>query len=129
LTTVAATDPGSGTTLVVADSLFFQDGSYAPPGTVQADWIAVGTVTNTVQISSINHSTNTITLANSISRKSGDSVWLFKKSDGVRVLYGSAPDAGAYEYAGIKTPLPAPPSNLRVTVPGRETARSVWGHP
>jgi len=111
LTTVAAADTGSGTSLVLADSLYFQDGSYAPPGTVQADWIAVGTVGNTVQISSINHSTNTITLANSISRKSGDSVWLYKKSDGVRVLYGSAPDAGAYEYSSGKRP--SAPTNLR----------------
>jgi hypothetical protein len=118
LTTVAAADPGSGASLVVADSLFFQDGSYAPPGTVQADWIAVGTVGNIVQISSINHSTNTITLANSISRQSGDPVWLYKKSDGVRVLYGSAPDAGANEYSGIRTPLPSPPTNLQVTTPG-----------
>ena len=116
LTTVAAADSGSGTTLVVADSLYFQDGSYAPPGTVQADWIAVGTVTNTVQISSINHSTNTITLASSISRTSGDSVWLYKKSDGVRVLYGSAPDAGAYEYmsGGTIAKRPSPPANLQV---------------
>jgi hypothetical protein len=116
LTTVAATDPGSGTALVVADSLFFQDGSYAPAGTVQADWIAIGTVANIVQISSINHSTNTITLASSISRKSGDPVWLYKKSDGVRVLYGSAPDAGAYEYSGsTSSKKPSAPTNLQVT--------------
>jgi len=115
LTTVAAADPGSGTSLVLADSLYFQDGSYAPPGTVQADWIAVGTVGNIVQISSINHSTNTITLANSISRKSGDPVWLYKKSDGVRVLYGSAPDAGANEYSGtVSSVRPSPPANLQV---------------
>jgi hypothetical protein len=115
LTTVAATDSGSGTTLVVADSLFFQDGSYAPSGTVQADWIAVGTVMNTVQIVSINHSTNTITLANSISRQSGDPVWLYKTSDGVRVLYGSAPDAGAFEFSGgTSSTRPSPPANLQV---------------
>jgi hypothetical protein len=113
LTTVAAGDPGSGTTLVVADSAFFQDGSYAPAGKVQPDWIAVGTVTNTVQISSINHATNTITLVNSISRASNDPVWLYKKSDGAIVLYGSAPDAGAYEYSGGKRP--SPPANLQVT--------------
>jgi hypothetical protein len=115
LTTVAAGDPGSGTTLVVSDSTFFQDGSYAPAGKVQPDWIAVGTATNTVQISSIDHSTNTITLANSISRTSGAPVWLYKKSDGVRVLYGSAPDAGAYEYsssAGINRP--SAPTNVTV---------------
>jgi len=115
LTTVAAGDPGSGTTLVVADSTFFQDGSYAPAGKVQPDWIAVGTTTKTVQISSIDHSTNTITLANSISRTGSDPVWLYKKSDGVRVLYGSAPDAGAYEYtSGTSINRPSAPTNLQV---------------
>jgi len=99
LTTVAVSDTGSGTSLVVSDARYFQDGTYAPSGTAYADWIAVGTVGNTVQISSINYSTNTITLSNSISRNDGDSVWLYKKSDGVRVLYGSAPDCGSYEYA------------------------------
>lgn len=115
LTAVAATDPGSGTILVVADSLFFQDGTYAPSGTVQADWIAVGTVGNIVQIASIDHSTNTITLANSISRKSGDPVWLYKKSDGIMVLYGSAPDAGAFEYtSGAASSRPSAPTNVRI---------------
>ncbi len=112
LTTVAAGDAGSGTTLVVADAGFFQDGSYAPPGRVQPDWIAVGTATNAVQIVSINYSTNTITLANSISRTGNDPVWLYKKSDGVRVLFGSAPDAGAFEYSSVKRP--SAPANLKV---------------
>ena len=112
LTTVAAGDAGSGTSLVVADSMFFQDGSYAPPGKVQADWIAVGTVTNIVQISSINHSTNTITLANTVSRNSNDPVWLYKKSDGARVLFGSAPDPGSHEYSS--TNRPSAPTNLQV---------------
>ncbi len=103
LTTVHATDTGSGTSLIVVDARFFQDGSWGPTTsgyTVNADYIAVGTVTNTVQISSINYATNTITLANGITRSNGQSVWLYKKSDGVIVLYGSAPDCGAYEYAG-----------------------------
>ena len=112
LTTVAVADTGSGTSLVVSDARYFQYGQYAPSGTVYADWIAVGTVNNTVQISSINYSTNTITLANSISRNDNDSVWLYKKSDGVQVLYGSAPDAGAYEFT--QTEAPSPPRNLRI---------------
>jgi hypothetical protein len=105
LTTVASADSGSGTTLRVTDAYYFQDGSYAPSGTVQADWIAVGTVGNVVKISSIDYATNTITLASSITRKAGDSIWLYRKSDGVQVLYGNAPDAGAYEYTGSAPPV------------------------
>ena len=40
------------------------------------------------------------TISPAITRSDGDSVWLYKKSDGVQVLYGSAPDYGAYEYQG-----------------------------
>lgn len=112
LTTIAAADTGSGRSLIVSDANYFQDGSYAPPGKSSADWIAVGTVGNTVQISSI--SGNTITLSNSISRNDGDSVWLYKKSDGAVVLIGDAPDAGAYEFSNTNTGKPSPPINLRI---------------
>ena len=112
LTTVAVTDTSSGTSLVVSDATYFQDGTFAPAGAVQTDWIAVGTVGNTVQISAINYSTNTITLANSISRQHNDSVWLFKKSDGQTVLYGTTTDAGAYEYGGFDSLAPAAPQYL-----------------
>jgi len=98
LTTVAAA--GSGTSLKLTDASYFQDGSWAPAGTVQADWIAVGTVGNVVQIESITG--NSVTITNSIVRNDNDPVWLYKKSDGVRVLYGSAPDAGAHEYVGAQ---------------------------
>ena len=108
LTTVDVADTGTGTSLLVTDATYFQDGSLAPPGTVQADWIAVGTVANIVQIASI--SGNTITLANSIARNDNDAIWLYKKSDGVRVLYGTAPDAGANEFG---TP-PSAPTGLRI---------------
>jgi hypothetical protein len=47
LTTVAVADSGSGTSLVVEDAYYFQDGFN---GMVDADFIAVGTVGNTVQI-------------------------------------------------------------------------------
>ena len=115
LTTVAAGDAGTGTSLVVSDASYFQDGTFAPAGRIQADYIAVGTVSNTVQIASINYATNTITLANSISRSSGQSVWLYKKSDGARVLYGTAPDAGAYEIPQASSPLaPMPPLILGI---------------
>ena len=112
LTTVAVADTGSGTSLIVSDASYFQDGKLAPPGTIQADWIAVGTVSNVVQISSINYSTNTITLANSIIRNDNDPVWLYKKSDGEVVLYGSAPDAGAYEFSTMVGP--SAPTNLGI---------------
>ena len=110
LTTVATADTGTGNSLVVEDARYFQDGSYGPPGTIDADWIAVGTLGNAVQISSI--SGNTIALANSITRNDNDPVWLYKKSDGVQVLYGSAPDAGAYEHGQAQAP--SAPRNLRI---------------
>ncbi len=94
LTEVAQGDSGSGTTLIVDDARWFQPG-WAGTG---ADWIAVGTVDDIVQISSIDYDTNTIILANPINRIDGDPVWLYKDSSGRRVLYGSAPDIGAYEY-------------------------------
>ncbi|HYK87916.1 MAG TPA: hypothetical protein VE398_04055 [Acidobacteriota bacterium] len=100
LATVATGDSGTGTSLVVNDASFFQDG-YGITG-VQADWIRVGAST-TVQISSINYPTNTITLANSISRSPGDPIYLYKDSSGRVVLFGNAPDIGAYPY-GLDAP-------------------------
>lgn len=94
LTQVDDTDSGTGTTLIVDDAGYFQAGS---DGMVDADWIAVGSVSNIVQISSIDYTTNTITLSSSINRSDGNNVWLYKDSDGTRVLYGSGPDIGAVE--------------------------------
>lgn len=93
LTEVAVGDSGTGTSLVVDNSYIFQPGWAGTSG----DWIAVGTVENIVQISSINYGTNTLTIAPSIERSEDDSVWLYRDSDGTRVLYGSAPDIGAFE--------------------------------
>ena len=64
--TTTVEDSGSATSLVVSDAGYFQDGTWAPPGTIDADWIAVGNVNSVIQISSINYSTNTIILTNSI---------------------------------------------------------------
>jgi hypothetical protein len=114
LTTVAAADSGTGGSLVVTDASYFQDGSWGPSGALQGDWIAVGTVQNIVQIASINYSTNTITLGSSINRSNGNSIWLYKKSDGVRTLYGTAPDPGSNELA-ILFNTPSPPTNLRLS--------------
>jgi hypothetical protein len=104
LTTVATSDSGSGTSLIVNEPWFFQDGWAG----VNADWIAVGSVSNTVQISSINYSTGVITLTRSISRSDGDPVYLYRDSDGTQVLSGSAPDIGAVESNGKEIP-----NNLR----------------
>lgn len=109
----ALTTASSGcnsSTLVLADATYFQDGSYGPPGKVDADWLAVGTVSNAQQISSI--SGNTVTMAGSVSCTNGASVWLYKDSDGTQVLYGTAPDAGAYEYDSGTTP--AAPTKVRI---------------
>ena len=117
LTTVASGDTGSGTSLVVNDASYFQDGyglsnAYS---TVQADCISVTTVGNHVCITAINYSTNTLTLSSPIARTSGDAVWLYSKSDGVQVLTRSAPDLGAYPYGGGGT-TPAPPTNVSAVV-------------
>lgn len=98
LTTVAISDTGSGTSLIVADASYFQDGSWAPPGRIEPDWIAVGSVDNIVRISAIDYASNVITLSQTISRGAGSSVWLYKDSTGRVVLSGSAPDIGAYEF-------------------------------
>lgn len=94
------------TLLAVNDASYFQDG-WSIDG-VESDWIAVGTVNNTVQISSINYDTNTITLSSPITWNNNDNVWLYKNSDGTRVLHGSTPDIGAYEYTGSIQPTPTP---------------------
>jgi len=113
--TYLTTAVGAGTnstTLVVTDALYFQDGTWgsllARNVTHFPDWIAIGTVGNVVKISSINYTTKTITLASAKTWSNGASIWLYKKSDGVQVLYGTAPDMGAYEYSGA-TSLPPPP--------------------
>lgn len=95
---------GSGsdiTTLIVDDALFFQDGSWGSSlATLNADWIAIGTVDNIVEISSINYGTNTIILATQKSWSDAASIWLYKDSDGSIVLRGSAPNYGAYQGIG-----------------------------
>ncbi len=103
VTTVAVGDSGSGTSLVVNDAAYFSDGN----GIVNADWIRVGAST-TVQISSINYATNTITLASGISRSSGNPVYLYKDSAGNVVLTGTQPNIGAFDLGS----RPAPPTNL-----------------
>ena len=111
LTTVAAGDTSSGTSLILTNAEFFQDGWAG----VDADWICVGATVaaaDCFQITSINYGTNTLTVAD-FTRADGEYVWLYKDSDGTIVLRGSAPDIGAEEYN------PTPTSNaLGVTMSG-----------
>src|SRR5262249_13009936 len=103
-----ATAAGTNSTaLVVGDADFFQDG-YGIPG-VQADWIRVGSFV-TVQIASVNYSTNTLNLATPVSWVSGAQIFLYKDSNGNVVLNGTKPDIGALQHPG-GTP-PAPPAGL-----------------
>jgi len=101
---------GSGSNsknLIVDDAKYFQPswGNGAGCGaSVQADWIAIGKVSDTVQISFINYGTNTITLDSAKTWSDKAPVWLYKKSDGAVVLYGKAPDCGAHEL--LKPPTP-----------------------
>jgi hypothetical protein len=82
--------------------MFFQNGTWgsdlARGVTLFPDWIAIGTVGNVVQISSINYDTNVITLASPMTWADKAPIWLYKNSSGVRVLYGRAPDIGAHEF-------------------------------
>ncbi len=124
LTTVAGTDSGSGTTLVVVNANMFQDGWAG----VNPDCIAVGTSTNNVCIASINYATNTITLAASTNRSAGQPIWLFRNSSGAKVMYSTAPDAGAFptvevtlrvetaaDGSGTVVPLQNVPSGVSIT--------------
>jgi hypothetical protein len=116
LTTVAAGDSGSGTSLVVTDAAFFQDGLGLNAAGVQADCIAVNTASNHVCVTAVNYSTNTLTLASSISRSSGQGVYLYSKSDGMQVLTGSAPNIGATFAGTSSSNPPAPPTNLSAII-------------
>jgi uncharacterized repeat protein (TIGR02543 family) len=84
----------NSTTLTVADAGYFFSGSGAP-------WYVPGTVGDTIyiegagsrQIASINHDTNTITLASPMT-------WASAKKVYHRAYSGNAPDIGAFEYQG-----------------------------
>lgn len=88
--------------LAVQDASYFQDGTWgsalAYGITMFPDWIAIGTVDNIVEISSIDYATNAITLATPATWADGAPVWLYSNSSGERVLYGTAPDLGAHGF-------------------------------
>ena len=112
----------NSTTLVVDDALYFQDATWgaamAKGVTLFPDWIAIGSISNVVQINSINYSTNTVTLASPMTWSDNSPIWLYKNSSGQQVLYGSAPDYGAYEYAEAAPPPdttpPAAPTGVTI---------------
>jgi hypothetical protein len=110
LTYVTSPDTNSRT-LIVHEAGFFQDGWAG----VIPDCVAVGSVSNVSCISSINYDTDTITLKTPISWKTGDPVYLYSDSSGRRVLYGTAPDIGAYEYTGSVSTNPPPPPPTPLT--------------
>lgn len=88
--------------LVVADPLFFQDGTWGSAlSEVQPDWVAVGSVGNAVQIESIDYTQKVIHLTKPLSWRARAPVWLVRDSKGQQVLHGPAPDVGAHEYAGL----------------------------
>jgi hypothetical protein len=96
---------GSGsnsTKLVIDDALFFQDGTWGSALTHAVthfpDWIAIGTVGNIVKILFVDYATNTIILASPMTWPARAKIWLYSDSNGRRVLYGRAPDIGAYEH-------------------------------
>jgi len=96
LTTVNGTI-SSSTSLVVTNAAYFQDGYGLSNAfsTVNADCIAVTTVSNHVCVTAVNYSTNTLTLASPISATNGDPVWLYKDSSGTVQLFGTNSDIGA----------------------------------
>lgn len=118
LTVVDNTDSGSGTTLIVSDSWYFQAGSEPTCGAttktyslgsclsdIQGDWILVGATVATAhqaQIVNIDYTSNILTLSTGFTRSAGDKVWLLKKSDGVLAMNVAteAPDMGAHPYLG-----------------------------
>jgi hypothetical protein len=108
--TQTANSGSDSRTLGVEDALYFQDGTWgsdlARGVTFFPDWIAVGSPDNIAEIKSIDYATGMITLASSISWSDGESVWLFKDSSGRQVLYGDAPDMGAYEFQDSCIDLP-----------------------
>jgi hypothetical protein len=110
---------GAGTSsasLTVANAGFFSDG-YGLTG-VQPDWIRIGAST-TVQISSVNYSTNVLTLASPVSWTSGTPVYIYKISSGAVVLNGANPDIGAFPFGSApgnrSEASPQPPASIQAS--------------
>jgi hypothetical protein len=108
LTYVATAGYGAGTLTLddVNKARYFQDGSWAPAGTVSGDWIYIGIIDDAhlAQVTAISGAT--LTLSKAVSWLSNAPIWLAKKSDGDRVFYGTAPDVGALESNIPDPPIP-----------------------
>ena len=106
LTTVDSVTDGD--TVVLVDAGYFFDGwtmvANIPTATIAADQICFTpteavTYNNCVEIAAINYSTNSIDTSTAHGASAGWYVWLHKNSAGDIVLYGTAPDQGAYKYS------------------------------
>lgn len=85
-------------TLTVDDASYFQDGTFGSYlSNIKPDTIAIGTVTNKVQIMAVLYATNQIVLAVKKTWDDDAPIWLYSDSYGNRVLCGLAPDLGAFE--------------------------------
>lgn len=107
LTTITSSS-GSGTSFTVEDAGYFFDGwtmaANIPTATISGDIIQLQDQTATATITNVNYSTKTITVNTSLTWTNGQ---------GISLAYGgSAPDIGAYEYAGSQAP--SAPRNLRI---------------
>lgn len=99
LSQVARGDAGSGTSLKVEDARFFWGAEGYPPWMgIRGDTIAIGTISHTVEIASVDLRTNVVTLASSIVRSAGDRIWVIRDTAGTVRVRGSAPDIGALEH-------------------------------
>ncbi|OGL43434.1 MAG: hypothetical protein A2W05_00380 [Candidatus Schekmanbacteria bacterium RBG_16_38_10] len=101
LTTITSSS-GSGTSFVVADAGYFMDG-WGITG-VQGDEIRLFGSSQKARITSINYSSNLITV---------DRTLTWTQNQGISLAYeGVSPDAGAYEF--IEDLSPSAPTNLRI---------------
>ena len=93
LTTVAAGDSGSGSSLILNDAHFFQPGW---AGT-QGDVIRLGSTAGSprAQITAINYSTNTLTLSSAPARSAATPIYLYANSSGSVKIAGTLPNIGA----------------------------------
>jgi hypothetical protein len=104
--TTAVGNGTSSTALTVGDSGFFFANS-GMPGAYAADYIRIGSST-TVQIASINYSTNVITLATAASWSNGAGIYLYKDSNGNVQLPSGSPNLGAFPNQGSSPSSNAP---------------------
>ena len=120
LTTVQS---GCGTRdITVGDARFFYAEAAEFPVwmNVYMDWVAIGPrLSHAIKrrINSVDDTNNQLKFKSEINCKKGDKVWLWKNSNGKRVIYGAAPDIGANEYLSLNENMGIPsPSNLKIKI-------------